>query len=542
MPTEMKDEYINAGGTDIPTASYMTPFGPKPVQIWNPQALVSAISDAGQKPKEWWDLIHDDDVAYLFEDIVKDAVSTTVIKDRRINVLQLLVTTVTDRIKLTGWEIPEKERSDELKDKMDEIDDELGIMRLSDDIFSRAEAQGQTFLIPWPTKDGKPGLIRTTPATTVVGYPDDGSSIWPEWAARLSVRGTRLDLFLEDRIVTWTKLPIPEAETPQITGFSPALSDTPEANRLPLASGTPSQWRGPTVEKYDDEWPDMVPVIPFVSTQITKPFSAVKPAIGCQRALDHGMAIDTVAMEMTSFPVRYTATKPGDKEQSEIDLARAVDPDNTFDEDDPSSINEQIDLKPGGFIDFIADIVGEFEAADPDATLSRLAFYAKTALVLCSLPLSVWEGTTANNSGELMRRELHSLLSKVRSRISAYRASYRRVWRLLLAQNGMKEVSVKPIFDDPAMPDELYIWELVLLKLEAGLPLEQALREAGVPEEVISEIDIEKAEENVRLRRGDAGQRRSPSSVPSGQSGQSNGGNQRPAEGRSGRRAGDGAS
>ena len=501
MPSELKQKYLDAGGKDIPNTSYMTPFGSKSVQIWNPAALVQAISDAGQKPREWWQLVNEDDVSYLFEEIVKDAVSTVVIKDRRMNVLQLLETTVTDRIKLSGWEISDEE-SKEFKEKMEELDDELGLMRLSDDIFSRAEIQGQTFLIVWPGRDKEPGLIRSTPATTVVGYPDDGHSIWPEWAARLSAKGTRLDLFLEDRVITWKKRNIAEELEGQMTpvfDFSPQLSDTVQAGQTPAELTVTNVWGEPEKTDYNKEWPKIVPVVPFVSTKLTAPVSAIKPAIGCQRALDHGMAIDTVSMELASFPIRYSATKPGEGDASEADLSRASDPDNDFDFDTDDADQDTLDLKPGCFIDFEADIVGQFDAAPPSATLDRLAFYAKTALVLCGLPLSVWEGTTANNSGELMRRELHSLLSKVRSRINAYRAAYRRVWRLLIAQNGLdREIIVKPVFDDPAMPDELYIWELVTLKLDAGLPMEQALLEAGVPQEIIDKIDTERIDNERR--------------------------------------------
>jgi len=433
------------------------------VDLESPQKILSAIKSQATEPEKWWDHTMNNNVEYLFTRFVQQKMrGWQILENRRLNILELIADSTVDRIHLSGWKLGDGIKPPiRLQNEIQQYDERIGLSKFSRDLFLRAEIQGLTYLLVWPTTEGEIGLIRATPVSTMVGYPDDGSSVWPEWAARVSNKDRQIDVLYKDRYDRWTKAP-----------------GAGDSGWTKIEDGTP----------YPSHWMEAVPVVPFASVSFLNPRSGIKAAFGCQKAIDHCMGVDTISIELSAFPVRYTAQKSDGEMPNEAELARGLQFDDEF---EAGKIEEPpIDVYPGAILDLTADAVGQFEPADPEATIGRIEAYAKMGLALCGLPLSVWEGTTANNSGELMRRELQPLIGKVRQRTKGYSASFKRVWDILLAQanSTYKSRSVVPLFDDPAMPDELYVWELVLTKLQSGVLPEVAFLEAGVPQEIIERM------------------------------------------------------
>ena len=444
--------------------TFIEPRGGVDVDLSSPQKILAAIKSQAKEPEKWWDHAMNSNVDYLFTRFVdKKMRGWQVLQDRRLNILELIADSTADRIHLTGWKIGDKQSPPKrLRDIIEDIDERTGLSKFGRDLFLRSEIQGVTYLMIWPTEDGESGIIRATPSSVMVGYPDDGSSVWPEWAARVTKNNRQIDVLYRDRYDRWTR-----------------PKDGGQATWKKVRDG----------KEYPTHWPDAVPIVPFASVSLLNPRSGIRAAFGCQRSIDHCMGVDTISIELSAFPVRYTVEKLSGKDSNEVELSRGLQMDNEF-QDSGEAQEPPIDVYPGAILDLQADLVGQFDPASPEATVGRIAFYAKAGLTLCGIPLSMWEGTTANNSGELMRRELQPLIGKVRQRTESYRASFQRVWELLLAQSQTPNRSNKitPLFDDPAMPDELYVWELVLTKLEAGVQPEVAWMEAGVPQDIIERM------------------------------------------------------
>ena len=321
------------------------------VDLDNPQKILGAIKTQATEPAEWWDHTMNSNVEYLFTRFVEKKMrGWQVLKDRRLNILELIADSTVDRIHMAGWRLGDGLKVPQTFQKqIKDLDNQTGLSKFSRDLFLRAEIQGLTFLLIWPTRNGDVGVIRATPATTIVGYADDGSSVWPEWAARVSNKDRQIDVMYTDRYDRWERPDgsIGAAWTKTIDG-----------------------------QQYPDYWMDAVPVVPFASVSFLHPRSGIKAAFGCQKAIDHCMGIDTISIELSAFPVRYTAQKTNMDQPAEAELARGLQFDGEFDNE--VGIEEPpIDVYPGAILDLSADMVGQFEPADTSATVGRIEAYAK---------------------------------------------------------------------------------------------------------------------------------------------------------------------
>ena len=453
----------------MPDTVFLTSSFDEQVDLTKPDKVVKLIKARAKEPEAWWTHAMSNNVEYLFTRYVETKMrGYEALKERRLNILELIADTTVDRIKLSGWKAPNQT----VYKRIANLEKQMGLAKFSRDQFLRTEIQGIYYILVWPSDEDSPGIIRATPATTTVGFHDDGSSVWPKWAARLSKKGTRLDVFYEDHYEYWIKKNSNVDQAQQVT----SNTDWPES---------------PTRVDYPKGWAKAVPVVPFASVSFLTPRSGIRAAFGAQRAIDHSVAIDAISAEMSSFPVRYTAENTGQGISSdEIDVSRSLRIDADTNDDSPIVGEQVLDVYPGAFLDLKADTVGQFPPAPPEATIARIEFYAKGGLTLCGIPLSVWAGNTANNSGELERRAHSSLVSKCRQRIESYSASFERVMQLVNSQFPMwaKKATIEPVFADPAMPDELYVWDVVTSKIEAGMEPAQAFLEAGVPQDLTERI------------------------------------------------------
>ena len=445
-----------------PLASRLTPAD----ILKDPQVVVREIGAASKKPQYNWEVAQDQLPVEFVSRFVQKAVQRNYrIDERRLRVVDSVARAVVNRLQFARWA--------EGDGVVRQVDERLGLSMLMRSVFMRAEIQAVTYMFVWPTADNRElAIVRLEPDTCIVGYPNDGHSIWPEWGARVSQPDPenkdikQLDLYYEDRSTRWQKRTMGD-------NWELLYQDIP----------------------YRLAWERMVPIVPFVCEDLHNPQSGVEAALGPQLAINHALMLDAGCAEYAGFPLRWTAERTPELNTGEIDLTRGFNLDSVFSDDDDDDDDEPvIDIYPGAFIKLRADSVGEFEAAPLEATLGRVDTYGKMAFILSEVPLSYWTGMSTNNSGELMRREIQPLLGRAHRRIDLYTAAYGRVWALLRGQGQALQVrrpipeGVEPAFNDPAWPDQKYIWELAKLQLEAGLSPEYVYEKAGLSPDEIERI------------------------------------------------------
>ena len=446
----------------------------------DPAAVEKKIKNESVLPMSLWEMAKNTvDPVFLSQYIRKYMKKRgDILENRKLAVVDTIARSVVNRLQLIGWDW-EGEQTEDILNLINDIDSELGLRPFSRDTLMRSEVQGITYMFVWPYfaeqagEDDKLAVMRLHPNSTYVHPPEDGHSIWPEWGARLSNEGLQLDIYFETRSVRYTR------------------------------DKDNEQWNRFYDLDYRDGWLPYVPIVPFVCESLLEPMSGIVPAVAPQVAINHILPIDAAISEFAGFPLRYMNSKPQARGSSEVDATRAVAEDDEFDDDDDDFEEDIMDVFAGAFIDIKADGVGEFAAAGSDATLGRVEKYFKLAMALCEVPLSYFEGTTANNSGELMRREIQPLLGKANRRIDLYTASYQRVWEILRAQGAAFErgavnlpEKITPMWNDPAWPDDRYLWDLVEVQLNVGVPPEIAFKKLGLTPDEVKEISA-----NVERRR-----------------------------------------
>ena len=466
----MAEEYtVDASGQVLVKAITKIPPVDKPKQI------VNYIRNRSVRPMTLWALSTDDTKSKFVSRYVETVLSgNEALASRKVNVVDFIADLTVDRLNIDRWGVGKE--SEEAPEWVDKLEEKYGLIMTSHDLFKRAEVQGYTFMIVWVNDDREPVMVRCEPSTCCVIYYDDGTSVWPKWAARISEEGKRLDVFEKEHLTTY--------ERPKVEGE--------------WGSGKRTDYSTIFGEGYDLG----VPVVPFASTSLHEPISGIKRAVGPQVAINHAVDITAAAVEFTAFTTTVSRTSPQTGNTDPVELERDVRLNDDFDDDDtdifgPSDGSKKVNLYPGGWMDVVSDEVKRLPPSDPAALIDYIEFFARMAIVLSQMPMSVLAGTTANNSGELMRREIQPLIGKARQRIRLMRASYSRVWTIVGHIVGEDGTKVYPVFDDPAQPDEEYKITLAELKQNVGVEPDRALRDAGIMQpEGVTESVIRRREQS----------------------------------------------
>ena len=459
----MPEEYtVDSSGQVLVKTQTKIPPVDKPKQI------VTYIRNQAVRPMTLWAIAMDESKTKFVSRYVDTVLGESeALTKRKVNVIDFIADLTVDRLNIDRWGLGKE--SKEAPEWVEELEDECGLIMTSHDLFKRAEIQGYTFLIVWVNADKEPVMVRCEPSTCCAIYYDDGTSVWPKWAARISEEGKRLDVFEKEHLTTYTR--------PKIEG----------------------EWDGGKRTDYTaifgEDYDLGVPVVPFASTSLHEPVSGVKRAVGPQLAINHAVDVTAPAIEFTAFTTRVSRTSPQKGSTDPVELERDVRLNDDFDDDDidtfgPSDGSKKVNLYPGGWMDVESDEVLQLPPSDPAALINYIEFFARMAIVLCQMPMSVLAGTTANNSGELMRREIQPLIGKARQRVRLMRASYSRVWTIVGHIVGQDGSEIYPVFDDPAQPDEEYKITLAELKQNVGVEPDRALRDAGIiqPEGVTERV------------------------------------------------------
>lgn len=401
----------------------------------------------------------------------------TLIKSFADNLSPSIVDAVSDRLKLTGFQIDGGEEDDPIADRAWAIWKSNRMDRMSAAAHTEAIKIGDSFLVVWPRPLGKgTGIFINTSALMTVGYGDsdaDDEAV-PIWAVKmweLSDKQHRLNIYLPDRIEKY------------ITRSS--LSDG-AASLKSVAQLDPFQVPG-------EPWPvpnpfGRVPVFHLANNAGISQWgrSELYDIVPLQNALNKSLIDLLVASEYYSLPQRWATGLDLDVD---TDTGKVRPP-----------------FKSGVDTLWMADSdakFGEFAQADLTRLVTVADSYRLEMARVSKTPLHyLIPGTGEFPSGESLKTAEAPFVAKIKSRQTAFGNTWEDALVFALLVEGLAVDSLESIWTSAEPRSEKEMLENAGLKKLAGVPKRQIWREMGYTEEQIDEFLA--VEEEERASAGEA--------------------------------------
>ncbi len=303
---------------------------------------------------------------------------------------------------------------------------------------------GDAYMIVWPNSAGEAILYPNRAASVTVACDEDspGRVLWAAKVWRTADKHTRLNLFYPDRIERY----VTQKESDSLPDPSEMIADTVIPNPF-----------------------GVVPVFHFANNADLgfAGRSELEAAIPVQDGLNKSVLDMLVAMEYSAFRQRWAAgiEVEIDGDGKEIAPFRSG-VDNLW-------ISGNQDAK-----------FGDFAAAELEQFLKVKDSFRIDMASVTGTPLHYFLPSTGSfPSGESLKKAETRFLAKVRDR----QESFGQVWAdvmafALMIEGKGRDIQLLTEWEDPAPMAEREFLENILLKKQIGLPVEQALIEAGYGE------------------------------------------------------------
>ena len=320
------------------------------------------------------------------------------------------------------------------------------------EIHKEALKCGDAYMFVWPNAAGE-AVLYPNPAIGVTVREDDDSLGRILWAAKTwasADKHIRLNLYYPDRIEKYVSL----------TGSEGTLLDANDFAPLP---GTHNF--GPAIipNPYG-----VVPVFHFANNADLGRMgrSELEAAIPVQDGLNKSVLDMLVAMEYSAFRQRWVAGI-----EFELDSeGKAIPPFKSGVDTLWMSSNKDATF-------------GDFEAAELDQFLKVKDSFRIDMASVTGTPLHYFLPSTGSfPSGESIKKAETRFLAKVRDRQGSFGQVWADVMAFALLVEGARDAQLITEWEDPAPIEEREFLENILLKKQIGLPVEQALIEAGYGE------------------------------------------------------------
>ncbi|MEU9819196.1 hypothetical protein ACIGG9_16105 [Pseudonocardia alni] len=140
--------------------------------------------------------------------------------------------------------------------------------------------------------------------------------------------------------------------------------------------------------------------------------------------------------------------------------------------------------------------VGQFDNADPKTFLEPLERYLRLGGQITSTPLRMFDYENSQlPSGASQSQADGPFVKKVRNRQLSYGATWQDVYGFALRILGIEHADVQVLWAPPNVVDDEAGWSVIKMKLEAGVPYEQVMREAGYLADLVDEWVKQRAEQ-----------------------------------------------
>jgi hypothetical protein len=204
-------------------------------------------------------------------------------------------------------------------------------------------------------------------------------------------------------------------------------------------------------------------------------------------------AVDLAATEAQGFPSRYALLDPMAESDDDIDsdfgddgpdtLAAARDGLTT-----PTTGSSNLKDLPGT-IKMLAGVksVTQLAAADSDPMLKKLDWWVRAMATATGVPFFEFDMGGDQPSGESRRRASTRIINRAKKAQRALGASHLRLIDTLLGAYGVEDADVKVAWLPAEVANDAEGMELVKAKTRNGVPLKDALVEAGYLPETVDE-------------------------------------------------------
>lgn len=332
------------------------------------------------------------------------------------------------------------------------------------EVHKEALKNGDGYVIVWPDASDKPRIYPQRARNITIAYDEEslGSISFAAKCWRDADKFVRLNLFYPDRIEKYVSRDKGEGSMPDESDFVPFAG--PRAS-LP-ASG--EDVRAISPRSGDSIVPNpygVVPIFHFANNAgVGEPGrSELDAAIPIQDGLNKAVLDMLVAMEFTAFRQRWAAGIEIEYDEAGVAKApfkAAVD---------QLWVSENSDAK-----------FGDFAAGELEQFLKVKDGFRVDIASVTGTPLHYLLQTTGElPSGESLRRSETRFIAKVRDRQRSFGRVWADVMEFALRIEGRSGVSLITEWEDASPTSERERLENILLKKEIGLPVDQALIEAG---------------------------------------------------------------
>lgn len=218
-----------------------------------------------------------------------------------------------------------------------------------------------------------------------------------------------------------------------------------------------------------------------------------RKAYGPQDAITKISANNLVNVDAQGLPSRWALFDPAAEVDDDIDDDFGTDgPSTTADKSDgmttATASSKRVRAMPGA-ISMLRGVkqVGTFDSGDADGFLKNLDWYVRAMAVACGIALFEFDLNGEQPSGEA-RRRAEGRANRKAAKIKAGTASafFRGLADTVLAIGGL-EGKVTVAFNPSETSTDKEGLELVSSKVKAGVPVRQALLEAGYSDELVNE-------------------------------------------------------
>lgn len=396
------------------------------------------------------------------------------------NVCPAVVNSISDRLRITGWEVEDTDVApatpDEETDPADAEATAAAVWNLwtrdrmsirAGEVHKTASKCGDAYVIVWPDPNGRPRVYPQDPGSMTVKYDADlvaiawGAKFWLEERARGKVG--RMNLYYANRIEKYETL------TTVRSGFP----------------GDNVSWQPATVEPGDapvlaNKW-GIVPVFHFASNADIASFgeSDLKDVLPLQDALNKATADMLVGMEFAALPQRWATG-----------LQVQLNPLTGKPESSNWVPGVQHVWTGGDDTKF-----GEFSAADLTQLLEVQRRFKDGVADVSGVPAHYLRmNPTAWPSGESLKTAEARFITKITDRQDAYGAVWSDVMSLVLIMNGTPLTQgIAPLWTNASPRSDLDMAQTAVLKKQFGVSNEQLQREMGYSEEQIENMAQESA-------------------------------------------------
>lgn len=392
-----------------------------------------------------------------------------------------------DRIRITAIAVPEQKSV--TQQLVDEVWTANRMDRNSKTVHWAALTYGDAYLIVWPGDDDHDGdedgakvdLFYNSPVTTRMFYDTENPHV-KKYAAKMWQVGTgdqeqtRVNLYYADRIERYVT--------------SPGHPGGEDADFLQYTDDDAVEW--PIPNPFGE-----VPVFHF---RTGDPYGRPEHegAFGPQNSVTKLSNTLMATIDFSAFPQRYALL---DDSSQLIDWHD--DPDDLEFQGDvvPSRRRSTLHSEPGSLWQLPGTAsVGQFDPANVDAFLKPISAYVRMMAAATATPLRFFDPQGQIPSGEALRADEAPLAASITDIEDWLEETWSDtlVFAALIAGIPAESVDVK--WAPVQVVDDLTGWQTVAQKVTTGVPVRNALTEAGYPSDLVDEWMGASVEANLESR------------------------------------------